>query len=83
MSQLQHLVENSALSAQDKDMWLRTLEMLDDEQAQAIYAAVGNDPHELDTFTRNVKLKQIAFASGDEALLDQILQEEEDELLKA
>lgn len=64
------------MSQADKDMWLRTLEIMDDEQAQAVMEAVGSDPHELEEMTRNIKLKQVAFANGDLALLDQILEEE-------
>jgi hypothetical protein len=73
LSELQHLIENSALSGQDKDMWLHTMEMLDDEQAATIVEAAGDDPHELDVLTRNLKLKQIAIASGDADLLQEIL----------
>jgi len=61
-------------------MWLHTMEMLDDEQAAAILEVVGEDPHELDELTRNIKLKQIAFATGDEELLGHILETEKEDL---
>jgi hypothetical protein len=80
VSQLQQLIENSTLSETDKDMWLHTMEILDDEHADAILDVVRDDPHELDVMTRNLKLKQIAFADGDENLLNQILDEEKENL---
>jgi hypothetical protein len=76
---LQRLIESSGLSEADKDMWLHTLEVIDDEQAQAVLDAVGADLHELESFTHNLKLKQIAFARGDDTLLDQLLEEEVEE----
>jgi 2-hydroxychromene-2-carboxylate isomerase len=80
ISQLQQVVEDSGLSQSDKDLWLHALELMDDEQAQAIMESVGDDPEELEAFTRNLKLKQVAFASGDRALMDQILEEETEEI---
>lgn len=61
-------------------MWLRALEALDDDQAQAIVDSIADDPTELETLTRNIKLKQVALASGDTALLDQLLAEETEEI---
>ncbi len=80
--QLQQYIESSDLSESDKNVWLRTMEVMDDEQAQAVIDAVGEDPHKLEAFTRNVKLKQIAFANGDLTLLEQILKEESDEIAR-
>jgi hypothetical protein len=82
ISRLQQFVEDSGLSQADKDLWLHTLEFIDDEQAQGILESVGDDPHELEAFTRNLKLKQVAFANGDEALLQQVLDEESDEMTR-
>lgn len=76
LPELQRLVEGSELSAQDKDLWLRALEMMDDEQAQAILESVADDPTELEALTRNVKLKQVAFAQGDHTLMEQVLEDE-------
>ena len=80
ISQLQHVIDNSALSEADKDLWLRAMELLDEEQAEAILEAVQNDPHELEDLTRNLKIKQVAFATGDESLMNQILEEEKTEI---
>lgn len=80
ISRLQHFIENSALSDRDKDMWLHAMEILDDDQATAILEEVQEDPLELEALTRNLKVKQIAFASGDEKLMDQILEEERETL---
>lgn len=76
LPELQRVVEGSTLSPQDKEVWLHALELMDDEQAQVILEAVADDPTELEALTRNVKLKQVAFAHGDRALLDQILEDE-------
>lgn len=80
ISKLQHFIENSALSDQDKDMWLHAMEILDDDQAATILEEVQEDPIELETLTRNLKVKQIAFATGDEKLMGQILEEEKEDL---
>ncbi len=80
ISQLQNFIENSALSDQDKDLWLRAMELLDDDQAGEILEAVKDDVHELDELTRNLKVKQVAFATGDQALMDQVLDEEKREI---
>jgi len=83
ISGLQQLVEGSNLPESDKDIWLITLEMMDDEQAQAILDSVADDPQELETLTRNMKMKQVAFANGDDALLSQVLEDEKEELARA
>jgi hypothetical protein len=80
ISQLQHVIDNSALSDNDKDLWLRAMELLDEEQAETILQAVQDDPHELEDLTRNLKVKQVAFATGDQALMDQVLEEEKTEI---
>jgi hypothetical protein len=80
LSQLQHFIENSALPDNDKDLWLRAMEILDDDQAEAILEVVKDDPHELDELTRNLKIKQVAFATGDEKLMAQILEEEKEDV---
>ena len=82
VSDLQKLVDASSLPEQDKDLWLHALEVMDDEQAQAVLDAVADDPHELEALTRNVKLKQVALASGDHALLDQILEDETEDIYR-
>ena len=80
VSDLQQLVDASSLSQSDKDLWLHALEIMDDEQAQSVLDAIADDPQELEALTRNVKLKQVALASGDHALLDQILEDEVEDL---
>jgi hypothetical protein len=59
-------------------MWLRAMEHMDDEDAEAVLEAARDDEHELELLTRNLKLKQIAVKSGDGALLRQVEREEED-----
>ena len=80
ISRLQHVIDNSALSETDKDLWLRALELLDEEQAETIVEVVQDDPHALEGLTRNLKMKQDAFARGDESLMGQILEEEKAEI---
>ena len=80
ISQLQHIIDNSALSVADKDLWLRAMELLDEEQAETIVDVVQDDPQELEDLTRNLKMKQDAFARGDEPLMGQILEEEKAEV---
>ena len=80
ISQLQEFIESSTLSDNDKDIWLRAMEVLDDDQAEVILETVKEDPHELEDLTRNLKMKQVAFATNDEALMDQILDEEKEEV---
>jgi hypothetical protein len=80
VSELQEKIEQSHLSDKDKDMWVHALEVMDDEQADAILELVGEDDEELNEMTRNIKLKRVAFASGDGKLLDQILEDETHEV---
>jgi hypothetical protein len=81
MSGLQRRIEDSELSEQDKGFWLKILETMDDEQAQMILDSVEDDEHELSALTRNIKLKQVAFATGDDMLLGQILEDEAEEIM--
>lgn len=80
---LQRFIEASHLSAEDKDMWLHALEMMDDEQAQAVLESLDEGGRDLDEMTRNIKLKRIALAQGDDTLLNQILESEEDAVMNA
>ncbi|MCC6934846.1 MAG: hypothetical protein IT406_04130 [Candidatus Yanofskybacteria bacterium] len=81
VAELQRRIESSHLSAEDKDMWLHALEMMDDEQAQEILESLDGDERDLDDMTRNIKVKRIALAQGDGALLNQILASEEDAIV--
>lgn len=83
ISELQQFVEQSELSSPEKDLWLRALEVMDDEQAQSVLEAVQNDPGELESLTRNLKVKQVALATKDRPLLQQVLEEEIDDLTAA
>jgi hypothetical protein len=76
VSQLQEFIEQSELSDKDKDMWWHMMDVIDDDHAQAILESLGDNPLELEVLTRNLKLKQIAFKSGDPELFEQIIQEE-------
>lgn len=83
ISELQQFVEQSELSGPEKDLWLRALEVMDDEQAQSVLEAVQSDPGELEALTRNLKVKQVALATKDRPLLQQVLEEEIDDLTAA
>jgi hypothetical protein len=83
VSELQQVIEQSELSGPEKDLWLRALEVLDDEQAQSVLEAVQNDPAELEALTRNLKVKQVAIATKDRPLMQQIIEEEVDEITSA
>jgi hypothetical protein len=80
VSELQQVVEQSELSSAEKDLWLRALEVMDDEQAQSVLEAVQTDPTELETLTRNLKVKQVAIATKDRPLMKQVLDEEVDDI---
>jgi uncharacterized LabA/DUF88 family protein len=76
VSDLQEKIEQSHLSDKDKDMWVHALELMDDEQADMILEAIGDDDEELNDMTRNIKLKRVALASGDGKLFEQLLDDE-------
>ena len=82
VSELQQVVEQSDLSGPEKDLWLRALEVMDDEQAQSVLEAVQTDPTELETLTRNLKVKQVAIATKDRPLMKQVLDEEIDDIAR-
>ena len=80
MTQLQETVEASSLSQEDKDLWLRAMELLDDDQSQTILDVITEDPFELEALTKNLKAKQAAIASGDMTSMDAVLEAEAKEL---
>ena len=83
VSELQQHIEQSELSGPEKDLWLRALEVMDDEQALSVLEAVSDDPAELEALTRNLKVKQVAIATKDRPLMRQILDGEIDDITHA
>ena len=80
--ELQEAVEQSELSGPEKDLWLRALEVMDEEQAQSVLETIRDDPAELDALTRNLKVKQVAVATKDRPLMRQVLNDEIDDIIK-
>jgi hypothetical protein len=67
------LVQDSSLSATDKEFWFSLLTILDQNQVKLFDDFVDGKEENLETLNKNIKSKTEAFAAGDKEMLEEIL----------
>ena len=80
--EIKSLVKNSELSEDDKLLWDELLDVTDENQKEILADFLEDDESRLLFLTDNLKKKREALESGDPQLIDQILDSEEEALIK-
>lgn len=77
---LQDLVRNSDLSAEDKNLWEKAFTLLNEAQVQVLADVIGTDESRLHSLTDNLKLKHAAFQTRDEKALNDVFEKQVDQV---
>ncbi len=77
-----NLLRASNVSSSQKEIWLRFLVSLSDNQLKDMAEILTKDPSIFDVLTKNIMEKSKAFKTKNKISLDSILKEEESLLLK-
>lgn len=70
---LSDLVQNSSLSASDKEFWFSLLTILDPQQVSLFEEFMEEREDNLEILNKNIKSKAEAFSAGDRKMLEEIL----------
>lgn len=76
------LVKNSELPEEDKQLWDELLDVTDENQKEILADFLEDDESRLLFLTDNLKRKREALENGDPELINQILDSEEEALIK-
>lgn len=76
------LVKNSELPEEDKQLWDELLDVTDENQKEILADFLEDDEGRLLFLTDNLKRKREALENGDPELINQILDSEEEALIK-
>ncbi len=78
-SELEQFIKNSSLSDEDKNLWSLVLGKLNDEQAKIFSDFIEDKEENLHLITQNIKAKKEALEKGDEKMMEDILEQEEND----